>query len=25
MNRRFDENDEFYAVIGVLDQTSKEF
>ncbi|XP_029347336.1 uncharacterized protein LOC103308765 [Acyrthosiphon pisum] len=25
MNRRFDENGEFYAVLGVLDQTSKEF
>ncbi|KAL5246176.1 hypothetical protein ACI65C_013584 [Semiaphis heraclei] len=25
MNKRFDENGEFYAVLGVLDQTSKEF
>ncbi|KAL4153955.1 hypothetical protein QTP88_001788 [Uroleucon formosanum] len=25
MNRRFDENGEFYAVLGVLDKTSKEF
>jgi len=25
MNRLFDENGEFYAVLGVLDQTSKEF